>query len=72
MNDYNYFDGGNPFTAPEKPFLLIFDSGKSNICIEWYEKEKEILYRIKEIKDHIPDAIIIDALEISGYREVEF
>ena len=72
MNDYKYFDGGNPFTAPEKPFLLIFDSGKSNICVEWYETEEEILYRIEEIKDHNPDAIIIDALEIIGCREVYF
>lgn len=72
MNDYKYFDGGNPFTAPEKPFLLIFDNGKSNICIEWYETEEEILYQIEEIKDHNPDAIIIDALEISGCREVDF
>ena len=72
MNDYKYFDGEAPFVSPEKPFLLIFDSGKSNICIEWFETKEEILSRIKEIKYYNPDAIIIDALEISGYREVEF
>lgn len=69
MNEFKYFDGGEPFLRPEKPFMLVYEDKEDVLSIAWLESEEDLLKMVEEVKGY--GCKIIDAIEIGSYRDVK-
>ena len=68
MSEFKYFDGGEPFLQPERPFLLIYEGANEEISYSFLETEEDMLGVIKEVKSY--GYSIIHAIEIGSFRDV--
>lgn len=69
MSEFRYFDGGEPFVQPERPFMLIYEDKEDALSISWLETEEDLLAVVEEVKGY--GCRIIDAIEIASYRDVK-
>ena len=67
MSKLKAFDGGNLFTQPEKPFLLIYESDGDGLSVAWLEDKESLLEVVEEVKGY--GCKIIDAIEIGSCRK---
>lgn len=70
MSKLKALDGGKPFTQPEKPFLLIYESDGDGLSVAWLEDEESLLEVAEEVKGY--SCKIIDAIEIGSCREINY
>lgn len=64
---FKYFDGGEPFLKPEKPFMLVYESEKDGMSIAWLETEEDMIETIEEVKSY--GSTIVDSIEIGSCRD---
>lgn len=69
MEEFKYFDGGEPFLKPEKPFMLIYENEDNELSISWLETEDDLLKVVEEVKRY--GCKIVDAVEIGSCRDVK-
>lgn len=69
MGEFKAFDGGEPFAQPEKPFLLIYESGEDGVSVAWFHTEEDLMECINEVKRY--GCSIIDAIEIGSCRDID-
>lgn len=69
MTNFKYFDDGEAFSQPEKPFLLIYANERDNeLRVAWLETKDDLTETAEDLK--LYGYKIVGAIEIGSCRDV--